>query len=136
MKNAKIIAICVLAGLLALSIVFNIIQAGKSCEVKELSAKEADEHQPVLVEAMFVNFYMSNVQAKGVLIFKNIGTETYDSSKFRLLINEELQDANGCEKTGEVPPEALCSLSFKKICNPGDELAVSYNNVTIMTKEC
>lgn len=136
MKDAKIIIICVLAGLLAVSLVFNIVQLGKSCEVKELSVKETEKQQPVLVEAMFVNFYMSTVQAKGVLILKNIGTETYESSKFRLLLNDEVQDANGCEKAGSVAPDALCSLEFKKVCNPGDRLTVDYNNSTIMTKEC
>ncbi len=98
--------------------------------VEKLSEK------PVLVEAMFVNYYLSTAQSKGVLIFKNIGEQTYDSSKFRLFLNRELQDSDGCEKKGDVNPDTLCSLNFFKVCGPGDALYVEYDGSTIMGKSC
>lgn len=98
--------------------------------VEKLSEK------PVLVEAMFVNYYMSTVQSKGVLIFKNIGTETYESSKFRLFLNRELQDSDGCDKKGSVSPDALCSLNFYNVCGPGDALYVEYDGRVILGKSC
>lgn len=94
------------------------------------------EEEPVLVEAMFVNYYLSTVQSKGVLIFKNIGDTSFESDKFRLFINKELQDDDGCDKKGTVEPNALCSLNFYKVCEPGDIIYVDYDQETIMAKSC
>lgn len=93
------------------------------------------QEKPVLVEAMFVNYYLSTAQSRGVLIFKNIGTTTFESNKFKLYLNSEVQD-DGCEKPGSVAPEDLCSLMFKKVCQPGDTLHVEYDGRTILTKAC
>jgi hypothetical protein len=92
--------------------------------------------KPSLVEAMFVNYYLSTVQSKGVLIFKNIGTTTFDSASFKLYLNKEVQDDDGCEKEGEITPDSLCSLNFYKMCSPGDILYVYYDNKAIMAKSC
>ncbi len=108
--------------------------SGMSECLDRLIAKLNEKH--VLVEAMFVNYYLSTVQAKGVLILKNIGTTSFDSASFKLYLNKEVQDDDGCEKQGQVAPDTLCSLNFHKVCSPGDILYVYYNNQVIMAKSC
>jgi hypothetical protein len=108
--------------------------SGMSYCLDRLIAKLSEK--PVLVEAMFVNYYLSTAQSKGVLIFKNIGTTTFDSSLFRLYLNKEVQDDDGCEKEGKINPDGLCSLNFYKVCSPGDILYVYYDNQVILAKSC
>jgi len=164
-KNSNLIIIA-LSMLLIASVAYNVVQMNKLSGAESLSGKltnylslahkqcpaessdfkgmsscmdnltEKLQEKPILVEAMFVNYYLSTVQSKGVLIFKNIGTTTFDSSKFKLYLNTEIQDNDGCEKTGQVPPESLCSLNFKKVCSPGDVLNVEYDRKVIMVKSC
>lgn len=165
-KRTPIIIISVLSLLLVVSLIFNLTQSGKISDAEVLTDKvssyfsatqkqctaehsnftgmsscidgliEKMKEKPVLVEAMFVNFYLSTVQAKGVLIFKNVGTTTFESSKFKLYLNNEIQDDNGCEKVGQVTPDNLCSLNFKKVCGPGDILNVEYDGKVILAKSC
>jgi hypothetical protein len=89
----------------------------------------------VLVEAMFVNYYMPS-QGKGVLIFKNIGNISYDAAKFRLYHNKNLEDSDGCEIGKTVDAGEVCSLDFHQFCQPGDILSVEYDGATIMKKSC
>jgi hypothetical protein len=162
----KKVILIIISALLAVSLIFNIVQLVSISNAKALSGKVSEyfsaaqkqcssessdfkgmsecldnlmekmKEKPVLVEAMFVNYYLSNVQSRGVLIFKNIGATTFDSGKFKLYLNNEVQDDDGCEKTGQVPPESLCSLSFKKVCGPGDTLSVEYDGRIILAKSC
>jgi archaellum component FlaF (FlaF/FlaG flagellin family) len=162
MKKSTII-LAVISVILLVSLIFNFIQLSnekefssklsaylsltqKECPSGSTSLKDMSscldnlmaklKEKPVLVEAMFVNYYLSTVQSRGILIFKNIGTTSFESSKFKLYLNNEVQDDDGCEKEGSIAPDGICSLTFKKVCQPGDTLHVEYDGRTILTKSC
>ncbi len=165
-KDSQFVVLLIVALVALISIIFNFVQMSTVNNAEDFSSKvssylaeaqkdcpsdpgnfegmsaciddlvEKLHEEPVLVEAMFVNYYLSTVQSKGVLIFKNIGDASFESNKFRLFINKEMQDDDGCEKKGTVEPGALCSLNFYKVCEPGDIIYVDYDGDTILAKSC
>ncbi|MCU0642629.1 MAG: hypothetical protein MUF61_03610 [archaeon] len=92
---------------------------------------------PVFMETYFVNYNpYSSLSQKGVFIILNIGKTSYDPSKFKLYLNKELQDNDGCELKAQVESGLQCALNFKRVCEPGDSLTVEYDSERVMVKSC
>jgi len=51
-----------------------------------------------------------------------------DSKGFKLYINENLEDDDGCEQGGEINPRDTCNLTFNTTLYYLDVLMVTYNN--------
>lgn len=66
----------------------------------------------------------------------NDGNISLDSDKFKMYLNHELQDDNGCEAEGKIDSKYTCILNFYKICKTGDVLEVTYSGKTIHTEIC
>ncbi len=103
-----------------------------------ISALFAELHKvPVFMETYFVNYNpYSTLAQKGVFIILNIGKTSYDPAKFKLYLNKELQDDDGCELKTKVDSGLQCALNFKRVCEPGDSLTVEYNGERVMVKSC
>ncbi|MEM4271576.1 MAG: hypothetical protein QXD13_00580 [Candidatus Pacearchaeota archaeon] len=127
----------VIAGLLTMSVIVNVILLARTCGQIEVKSEIKKTNQtPVMMETMFVNFNPDLPQSKGVLIFKNIGSNSYDYSKFKLYLDDKLQDNDGCELKNEIDPGELCSLNLYEVCNPGDVLNIEYGGNKIVSKLC
>ena len=47
---------------------------------------------------------------------------------FKIYINKNLEDDDGCEQGGEINPGDTCNLTFKTTLRYLDVLMVTYNN--------
>lgn len=105
------------------------------CLVNLIANFNKEKEKPNFMEISFTNFYTAS-QTKAVLVLKNIGQTAFDPTKFRLYLNKELQDKDGCESRGTLELGQLCGLNFYKMCAGGDVLLVTYEDKPAFQKSC
>jgi len=75
----------------------------------------------------------------GSITIANHGTFSLDPSKFKLYLNKELQENDGCELPGklvELEPRYKCKLYFYQSCDDVDVLEVTYNDEKVYMEFC
>jgi hypothetical protein len=91
------------------------------------------KNKPKLGSGGFLNAFPPR---PGAVIVKNESELTLDSSKFKLYLNHELQDNDGCVLKGEIPPGYTCKLNFYKTCQMGDVFEIEYDGQIILNFPC
>ncbi len=93
------------------------------------------EGKPNIRSSSFVN-YGPPERPEGILSLKNIGNIPLNSNKFKLYLNKELQDDDGCELKEKIDPGYSCKLNFYKTCHTEDIIEVTYAGEKVYMNTC
>jgi len=83
------------------------------------------KEKPVLTSHGFTNYYPPT-QLEGSITLVNNGENSLNSNGFKLYLNKELVDNDGCKIKGMIDPGYTCTLNFYEMCRNGDVLEVQY----------
>ncbi len=92
------------------------------------------KEKPILKSGSFTNYYEPYFE--GIVVLTNAGDIPLDSSKFKLYLDGEVQDDDGCKMKGEIPPGYVCKLNFYRLCRSGDIIEVKYSGQIVSVQTC
>ena len=96
---------------------------------------EKSKEKPAIDSTGFGN-YMPPTIPEGRLVLKNNDQRTFSPDKFKLYLNREIQDDDGCSVGFPIEPGYSCKLNFYEKCTSGDILEATYMGEVVYVYHC
>jgi hypothetical protein len=79
---------------------------------------------------------LTDTEGFQILVYEGAEGKSIDSEGFKLYINHNLEDNDGCELKGQIDPGYTCKLTFNTACYRGDVLVVKYYDQEVFRHIC